>query len=36
LVGENPQVLLQQCLQAKWLMCFILYFRGFFAIYHHN
>ncbi len=35
LVGGNPQVLLQPCLQAKWWLCFIL-FRGFFAIYHHN
>ncbi len=35
-VGGNPQVLLQPCLQAKWWLCFILYFRGFFAIYHHN
>jgi hypothetical protein len=35
-VGGNPQVLLQPCLQAKLWLCFILYFRGFFAIYHHN
>ncbi len=35
-VGGNSQVLLQPCLQAKWWLCFILYFRGFFAIYHHN
>ncbi len=34
--GGNPQVLLQPCLQAKWWLCFILYFRGFFALYHHN
>jgi hypothetical protein len=27
-VGGNPQVLLQPCLQAKWWQCFILYFRG--------
>ncbi len=31
-VGGNPQVLLQPCLQAKGWPCFILYFRGFFAI----
>ncbi len=35
-VGGNLQVLLQPCLQAKWFLCFIFYFRGFFAIYHHN
>ncbi len=35
-VGGNPQVLLQPCLQAKGWLCFILYFKGFFAIYHHN
>ncbi len=35
-VGGNLQVLLQPCLQAKWWLCFILYFRGFFAIYYHN
>ncbi len=35
-VGGNPQFLLQPCLQVKWWLCFILYFRGFFAIYHHN
>ncbi len=35
-VGGNPQVLLQPCLQAKWFLNFVLYFRGFFAIYHHN
>ncbi len=35
-VCGNPQVLLQPCLQAKWWLCFILYFRGYFAIYHHN
>ncbi len=29
-VGGNTQVLLQPCLQAKWWLCFILYFRGFF------
>ncbi len=33
---SHPQVMLQPCLQAKWLLCCILYFRGFFAIYHHN
>jgi hypothetical protein len=31
-VGGNSQVLLQPCLQAV----FYLYFRGFFAKYHHN
>jgi hypothetical protein len=35
-VGGNPQVLLQPCLLAKRWLCFILYFRGFFAIYQHN
>jgi hypothetical protein len=25
-VGGNPQVLLQPCLQAKWWLCFIFYF----------
>ncbi len=30
-VGGNPQVLLQPCLQAKWWLCFILYFRGLFC-----
>ena len=35
-VGGNLQVVLQPCLQAKWWLCFILYFTGFFAIYHHN
>ena len=29
--GGNPQVLLQPCLQAKWWLCFILYFRGLFC-----
>jgi hypothetical protein len=32
-IGGNPQVLLQPCLQAKWWLCFILYFRGFFVPY---
>ncbi len=35
-VGGNPQVLLQPCLQAKGWPCFILYFRDFFGIYHHK
>ncbi len=35
-VGGNPQVLLQPCLQAMWWLCFILFFRGFLAINHHN
>ncbi len=30
-VCGNPQVLLQPCLQAKWWLCFILYFRGLFC-----
>ncbi len=29
-VGGNPQVLLQPCLQAQGWPCFILYYRGFF------
>ncbi len=33
LVDGNPQVLLQPCLQAKWWLCFILYFRGVFLPY---
>ncbi len=32
-VGGNPQVLLQTCLQEKGWPCFILYFRGFFLPY---
>jgi hypothetical protein len=32
-VGGNPQVLLQPCLQAKGWPCFILYFRGVFWPY---
>ncbi len=35
-VGGNTQVMLQPCLQAKWWLCFIFYFWGFFVIYHHN
>jgi hypothetical protein len=35
-VGGNPWVLLHPCLQAKLWLCFILYFRGFFAISHHD
>ncbi len=35
-VGGNPQVMLQPCLQAKWWLCFIFYFWGFFVSYHHN
>ncbi len=35
-VGGNPQVMLQPCSQAKWWLCFIFYFWGFFVIYHHN
>ncbi len=35
-VGGNPQVMLQPCLQAKWWLCFIFYFWGFFVIHHHN
>ncbi len=31
-VGGNPQLLLQPCLQAKWWLFFILYFRGFCLI----
>ncbi len=30
-VGGNPQILLQPCLQAKWWLWFILYFRKFFC-----
>ncbi len=30
-VGGNLQVLLQPCWQAKWWLCFILYFRGLFC-----
>jgi hypothetical protein len=32
-VGGNPQVLLQPCLQAKGWLSFILYFIGFFVPY---
>ncbi len=28
-VGGNPQVMLQPCLQAKWWLCFICYLRFF-------
>jgi hypothetical protein len=31
-VGRNPQVLFRHVCR----LCFILYFREFFAIYHHN
>jgi hypothetical protein len=30
--GGNPQVMLPPCLQAKWWLCFIFYFWGFFHI----
>ncbi len=31
LVFGNPQVLLQTYLQAKWWLCFILFFKGWFC-----
>ncbi len=35
-VGGNPQVMLQPCLLAKWWLCFIFYFWGFFVVYHYT
>ncbi len=34
-VGGNSQVMLQPYLQAKWWLCFIFCFSGFFVTYHH-